>query len=281
VSLPASLGPPTGALPVLDIQLEGSGAELVPLLTALGSWCRPALRQGEGGTGRRAPVAVLSDAVLPVAPAVPWAVVSSDAGVLRAAGSAGLRCPDGVVPPGAAYVPPFVRTRLRAARGLAVHPVATWTAAGWQWPAYDGLLPEELVDTALGCAAAAAVRAEDGAAPAARKAVDRALAWGAPLVVSPPLADALELMAGEHVAVTDPDDIDAQAAALAGDDAQASRLSWQGHRWWEDRHDAAIVAARLAMRLLPGTARAAELRLAELGTPRNAEIHSRWAAAAL
>jgi len=282
VSTPAR--PPgggTGALPVLGVQLSGSGAELVPLLAELRAWCRPVvLRPGH----EVRPTALLFDAVPAAQPTLPWAVASRDAAVLSAAGSRGVPAPDGVVPTGAAYVPPFVRSRLRAVRGLGAAPVVTWTTAGWVYSERAGLLAENLVDTALGCCAAVAVET-DGADPIlALAAVERALAWGAPLVVSPALCSALSLRPGEHVAVAEDGALAAlvaRAAELAGDDRAASRLSWQGHRWWEDRHDAARTAAALAVRLLPATARSAELRMAELGTPPDAEIRQRWNAARL
>lgn len=268
----------TGALPVLGVQLSGSGAELVPLLAELRAWCRPVvLRPGH----EMRPSALLFDAVPTARPALPWAVASRDAAVLAAAGSRGVPAPDGVVPTGAAYVPPFVRSRLRAVRGLGAAPVVTWTTAGWVYSERAGLLAEDLVDTALGCAAVAVVEGAGQNPILASAAGERALAWGAPLVVSPALCSTLQLTPDEHVAVAEDGALAARAAELAADDRTASRLSWQGHRWWEDRHDAARTAAALAVRLLPATARSAELRMAELGTPPDAEIRQRWTACRL
>lgn len=274
---PANRG--AGAPPVLGVELSGSGAELVPLLAALRAWCRPVVLRPRNDLR---PAALLFDALPAAPPDLPWAVASRDPAVLAAAGSRGVRAPDGRVPPGAAYVPPFVRSRLRAARGLGGRPVVSWTSAGWAYSERAGLLPDDLVDTALGCAAVAVVDAS-GAAPvsagsagSAESAAERALAWGAPLVCSPSLCSALRLTPDEHVAVAKTGELTTRAADLAGDDRESSRLSWRGHRWWEDRHDAARTAAVLALGLLPGTARSAQLRMAELGTPPDAEVRQRW-----
>lgn len=259
-------------LPTLGLALTGSGAPLLPLLAALRSWCRPvSLRSAEDG----APVAVLADHVPAVEPAVPWAVVSPDPAVVEAAGERGHLTPDGAVDTGVAFVPPFVRERLRAARGLPARPVlrvggdphrggsATW----------DGTVtvPADLLDTAL---AGAAVVVVDTPAPA-----ERALAWGAPLVCPPVVADALGVGAGlrdgADAVLVLADDPDADLTALAADVRRLARLSWRGRRWWEQRHDPALLAARLAVDLLPSTPLAAQVRLAELGTRSAAHVRDR------
>ncbi len=263
---------PAVGLPVLGLSLHGDGDELLPLLGALRSWCRPTTLRG--ASGPRA-AAVLTDHVPdgwtgggdPAPFDVPWAVVSRDPSVLEQAGTHGRLLPDGVVPAGIAYVPPFVRERLRRARGLPDHVVLTadrrWTAA----PAVDRPVPDDLLDTALACASLVVA----GDVPTA----ERAMAWGAPTLCSAAVTGGLGLTdTPDAVVATDED-----PAVLVGDVRRLARLSWRGRRWWEERHDATLVAARLALELLPSRPGAARLRLAELGTPADAEVRSRLSAA--
>ncbi|MDQ1631255.1 MAG: hypothetical protein QOC80_1227 [Frankiaceae bacterium] len=259
---------PAVGLPVLGLSLHDDGDELLPLLGALRSWCRPTTLRGTSGLQ---PAAVLTDRV-PSSPIeapfdVPWSVVSRDPSVLEQAGARGRLLPDGVVPAGVAYVPPFVRERLRRARGLPEHAVLTadrrWTAG----PEVDRPVPGDLLDTALACASL--VVADD--LPTA----ERALAWGAPTLCSPTVAEALGLVGTPEAVVATNED----PAVLVGDVRRLARLSWRGRRWWEARHDATLVAAQLALEMLPSTPGAARLRLAELGTPTDAEVRSRLSAA--
>ncbi len=131
----------------------------------------------------------------------------------------------------------------------------------------DREVPDDLLDTALACASL--VVAED--VPT----TERALAWGAPTLCSVAVVEALGL-AGDHEAVVATDE---DPAVLVGDVRRLARLSWRGRRWWEVRHDATLVAAQLALELLPSSPAAARLRLAELGTPADAEVRARLSAA--
>lgn len=263
---------PAVGLPVLGLALRSDGDELLPLLTALRSWCRPTTLRGVSPQ----PVAVLTDHVPDAAPDVPWAVVSRDAAVLEQAENRGWLLPDGDVPTGVAYVPPFVRERLRRARGLPEQVVLTadrrWTGGQTSKQTGDRQVPDDLLDTALGCAGL--VVADDVAT------AERALAWGAPTLCTRSVAEALGLTQDGHAcdgnAVIA---VDEDPTLLVGDVRRLARLSWRGRRWWEGRHDAALVAAQLALTLLPSTPGAARLRLAELGTPAGAEVRSRLSAA--
>lgn len=137
------------------------------------------------------------------------------------AGDRGLLVPPRPAEPDARWVPPAVRRRLRAARGLPAAAVARHDGAGWHWPGSSGPLPVELVPTAVGCAAAAAVATADALATA--------LAWGTPAVADPVSAAALDARDGVEVLVAaEAEQRWALADRLAGDEALAAGLSWAG-----------------------------------------------------
>jgi hypothetical protein len=255
---------PDRDLPVLGLVLQGRGEELIPLLSALRRWCRPVLlRRFEGPVA-----ALLLDHLPDEEPNLPWRTVTRDHDVLAVAGERAFWAPDTATSPDAGFVPPFVRARLRAARGLPECPVLgpdrRWLSA--QAPP----VPDELFDTALACAAVAVAHDPTTA--------ERALAWGTPTVC--------DLRTAEALGVPRPPDgsdgvvaVEEDPLALAADPRRAAAFSWRGRRWWEDRHDPASLAARIAIDLLPSTPDAAQLRLAELATPSDAEVRTRLRAA--
>jgi hypothetical protein len=185
--------------------------------------------------------------------------------VVAAAGARAHLAPDGAVDDAVAFVPPFVRERLRAARGLPEWAVLRIEQGQASW---DGTLPvpPELLDTALACAAVVAVDEVVAA--------ERALAWGAPTCCPAEVAASLGVRAGgagrDAVLAVDED-----PEALAADVRRLARLAWRGRRWWEERHEPALLAARLAVDLLPSTPLAAQVRLAELGTRADAHVRQR------
>jgi hypothetical protein len=253
----------TAKAPVLGLALGGTGGDLVPLLAALRRWCDP---QSLPRAGR--PVAVLTDG-MPTSQShptltagVPYAVASRDREVLAGAGGRAVYPPDGASARGARYLPPFVRDRLRAERRL---PAAV-LRPDRQWPG-RGVVPEELMETAVACAAVVVADTPELA--------ERAMAWGTPLVCDTATAAALDLTDGVDVLVdADPQTI-IRAAALA------ARLSWCGRRSWERRHDAEHAAATLACWLLPSAPDVGLRQLAALGTPAQSAIIQRLRNAAL
>jgi hypothetical protein len=210
---------------------------------------------------------VLADHLPSPVPDVPWVVVSADPEVVEAAGARGHLAPDGAGAARVAFVPPFVRERLRAARRLPERAVLAVGADGDA--VWDGRLPvpADALDTALACAAVASI--------APPELLSRALAWGTPTTIPAATADALGLGVAQRegpdavVAVEEDPDV------LAADVRRLARLGWRGRRWWEIRHDPAPLAARLAVDLLPSTPLAARVRLAELGTPAGAHVRDR------
>lgn len=209
-----------------------------------------------------APAAYLWTSGGPVPPAgVPYAAwlpeVDADTDLLDAAaviltddvaaadriGRQALMVPASAPDPAATPVPPFVRRRLRAARGLPDTPLVRGDAAGWHWypnPADGGLaLDDDAVDAAIAVTAAAVTT---GAA------LLRVLAWGTPCVTDPASAEALGAGAAA-VVVTDPDDRLAAAAALAADPRAAARHHAAGTRLVRTRHNLRWSAAEMLRRL--------------------------------
>lgn len=241
---------------------------LLRLLAALRRWCQPvALGQEESrrlaGVVASDPAARRPDGV----PAAVWVESEQEAADCAAEVACGLASrPDlvtqfgdrGVLIPlgrpvtGAAFVPPFVRERLRRARGLPAAPYVEERAGGWYWRGQ--LLAEELTPTALAAAAVAVVETDTGAALAE--------SFGTPIVHEP-----------------------ADAAGLAADPMRAAKLSWQSRRRYVDSCDINWAAARVATLLVGPVMAAAQplsylrLRLAELNTPVTATVQSRVTAA--
>ena len=67
---------PAVGLPVLGLSLRSESDELLPLLAALRSWCRPTTLRGAAAL---LPAAVLTDYLPEVPFDVPWAVVRTPA----------------------------------------------------------------------------------------------------------------------------------------------------------------------------------------------------------
>ena len=276
-------------LPVLALLASRRPSdELMPLLTALTAHCLPVVPDA-GQPPPRA--AVLTDSRLPP-PDVPFAVwtpgpdelagatesaavvLTRDEQVLAEVGSRGLWVPLTRRSPAARPVSPFVRGRLRLARGLAPQAVVDEAGGALRWPGRAEPLTGDVLETALGCASAAVLLGPD--------VVLAALAWGTPVVTDPATAGQLGLRDGVHVLVHEmPGARRTLAGELARDDARAAALGWAGRRFVEQRHDVDTAAATLAGRLglVPRDPVAAlpQTLLAELGTPPGARIRTRLA----
>jgi glycosyltransferase involved in cell wall biosynthesis len=283
-------------LPLLGLALDRRPPEsLVPLLVALYRWCVPSTIE-PGAPEPAAVMATLSSAgrVPPGRPLALWvgsaaeagspaagraaAIVADQPATVDAAGDRGVLAPAGDHAAGRPVVSPFVRRRLRWARGLPSSAVLEQAEDGWRWPGLAEPLADDLVATAMACASAVAV-----AEPAR---LLEAMAWGAPCVGDPGSAEQVGAVADTHVLVgADAAERRRLAADLAADQALASRLSWAGRRLVERRHDAGRAAMRLVELLglrptLPGGALAsARLQLGLLGTPSDTKIASRFAEA--
>lgn len=186
-------------------------------------------------------------------------VLSTEAEAVAAAGEKGCLVPAGdTAVPDARPMPPFVRARLRKARGLPTDAVVSIDEgdAPFEWCG----LPcgRELIDTALAVAAAVDVRGGD---------VVRALAWGAPCVVDRTTARTYALSDDVDALVAD-EPRDAVTRILLDDDL-AARLSRAAREHYESRFDASRVAAAIARRLdlLPVGAPRLPALIAELGGP--------------
>jgi Glycosyl transferases group 1 len=283
-------------LPLLGLALERRPPEsLVPLLVALYRWCVPSTIE-PGAPEPAAVLATVSSAgrVPAGRPLALWAgsaaeaaspaarraaaIVADDPAVVEAAGDRGVPAPSGDHAAGRSPVSPYVRGRVRWARGLPEVAVLERDADGWRWPGLDGPLADDLVPTAMACASAVAVDRPDR--------LLEAMAWGAPCVGDPASAERVGAVDGTHLLVADsPAERGRLAAALAADRSLASRLSWAGRRLVERRHDAGRAAMALVGLLglrptLPGGAFAsARLQLGLLGTPTDATIAGRFAEA--
>src|SRR5262249_35427046 len=160
--------------------------------------------------------------------------LASDDGLVAEAGSKGLYLPPY---PGGLHdvgpVHPFVPSRLRRANALPDRALAEVRVAGRQllWcglPATDDLL-----DTALACAAVGVIRGP---------VLLRALAWGTPCVSDPGTAAAMGIpLEGAVVVVPERELVDA-AETLALERARPSSLSRAGRALYARRYDAAAVA---------------------------------------
>ncbi|MFL6297575.1 MAG: glycosyltransferase [Actinomycetes bacterium] len=283
-------------LPLLGLALDRRPPEsLVPLLMALYRWCVPSTVEAGAPEPAAVMATVASARRVPAGrPLALWvgsaeevgsaaagraaAILSDDPATVHAAGERGVLAPAADAAAGRSVVSPFVRRRLRWARGLPEAAVLEQAEDGWRWPGLADPLADYLAPTAMACASAVAVTE-----PAR---LLEAMAWGAPTVSDPASARRVGAVAGTHVLVgADADERRRLATELAADQALASRLSWAGRRLVEWRHDAGRAAMRLVELLglrptLPeGAFASARLQLGLLGTPSDANITSRFAEA--
>lgn len=185
--------------------------------------------------------------------------------VLDAAGGRGVYVPDMPRGDDARPMTPFVRRRLRTARGLPDVVIARSEDDTWYWNDSPVALPADLVPTAAG--SASAVVATGSGLPTA-------LAWAAPTVTDPDSAASLHAVDGVHVLVAaDPEERMRQARLLAGDDRLAARLGRAGRLMVLDRTDARHAAWTMLASLglpthpLAGSMSTLEHALDVLGTP--------------
>lgn len=169
-------------------------------------------------------------------------------------------------------IAPFVRARIRAARGLPEHAIAA-NRDGWTWSGER--VENGLADTAVAVAAAVTVIEPTEAV--------RALAWQAPIVTSPACAELVGMVDDVHCVVGATPAKRATAADwLAGDERTASRLSWRGRLLYERRHSwQASTEDVLGVIGVLGTWSPSRVmvRLGELGTPPTAPLVRRVTAA--
>lgn len=285
-------------LPLLGLALTRRPPhESLPLLVALHEWCLPATLDPAAGK----PAAVLATTEgLHLAPSgvrlALWAqaedtasdafrsadlVLSDDPAVVAMLGPRGLLAPTGRHIGHRRPMSPFVRARLRLERGLHPESLAVEREDGWYFGPADALAPidHDVIETALGAAAAAAVTDPGW--------LLRAFAWGTPTVTTAATAALVGAGPGDVLIGESADTRTAAAADLAGDEAQASRLSWRGYRRVEqlDAERAALVFVdRLSLwpevppRPAPPTP-TLELALRLLGTPQDAHVRTRLAEA--
>jgi len=185
------------------------------------------------------------------------AVLATDLAVASAAGEKGCFVPsDDLAVADARPVPPFVRARLRKARGLPADAVVSIDdrVGVFQWCGQP--CGRDSIDTALALAAVVDVRGSD---------VVRALAWGAPCVVDTETARTFRLTDGVDALVAD-EPRDAIRRVL-DDGHLAARLGRAAREHYEAQFDPARVAAIVARRLdlLPIGAERLPALIAELG----------------
>lgn len=188
-------------------------------------------------------------------------VLSTVDDVVDAAGGKGRLVPE--LPPStsdARPIPPFVRARLRAARGLPAVAIASFGVeqVGLVWCGMPSA--DDLVDTAFAVASVVAVVGRD---------IVRALAWGAPCVTDPDTASAVGLTEADDVAIGPRHALLATAQEIAIDDARSARMSRASRQLYESRFDDERVVLDVLRRLeiMPrGRARLVAL-IDELGGP--------------
>lgn len=167
---------------------------------------------------------------------------------------------------------PFIRRRLRQVRGLGETTLATGNESGWNWDQDPELLPEDLVDTAAGSAAAVI---------ATGPALGVSLGWAAPTVTDPGSAAAIGAIDGTHVLVAPDHDRRVKLASdLAKNEALSARLSWAGWLLHRSQTDVKFAADEVLRRLgiaahpVAGMLATLEDQFDVLGTPPDA--HARW-----
>ncbi|MBJ7611570.1 MAG: hypothetical protein JF924_04530 [Candidatus Dormibacteraeota bacterium] len=265
---------------------------LEPLLVEASSWCRPLALDPAAGR----PAAILATAAaaerLPGTPVLGlWtrapeeaasplgcraaAIVSDERGIVAAAGARGVFAAGELPGRGPRPMPPFVRERLRACRGLPPVALLEQTPVGWRWAGGPEPLDEDLVATAMGCASAVV-------ATEPRRLLE-ALAWGAPCVTSEEAADEVGAVVPRDLLVgRDGGERLQLATRLAGDPEQSAELSWAGRKLIERWYDAGRAALRLVdlLGLRPEAPESpVALELALLGTPDDGPVVARLIAA--
>jgi len=197
------------------------------------------------------------------------AIVASNDEIVAAAGARGILVAPGAEPQLATrFVPPAVRARLRAARGLPAHAVAVIDDDGAEW--CDEPVADDVRDTALACAAVAVVRGAWAL---------RAMAWGTPLVTDAATCAALGAVDGRDLVVARADPC-ATVEALLDDSAQLARLSWKARRFYERHHDLrSAVTQLLGMLHIPNVMTPPTARLqavfTQMWTPSDAPAFAR------
>jgi hypothetical protein len=279
--------------PVVSVIGSDPPPALLRLLAAMRRWCLPVAAGQEHGRRPVAVVCVSSATAAPTGlPTAVWVTSTEELARLRPDAAARVLLladpdladptdcrlvgvppePEGEVRP---YLPPWVRARIRQARGLPDRAVVEQTGTGWRWSGRAAPLPRDAVESALAVAAAAVV-GEPGP-------LRDALGYGTPTVTSP--ATARTAGAPTHAVVLETDAGERLAAArrLAADGVAAARLSLAAREHHVRRHDIRHAAAATMTRLLaaPNTPQCAwawsQAVLAELGTPRGARINRRLA----
>jgi hypothetical protein len=167
-------------------------------------------------------------------------------------------------------VAPFVRARIRAARGLDERAIAEH-GEGWTWQSQAVDNVDELLDTVLGLASAVVSGLPSDAI--------RALAWGAPLVTSPETARLIGATDGiQCVVASDQHSRRERAAEVASNARLAARMSWHGRMLYEQQHSlqacCEAVLSAVGMRGTWGPSSLTTL-LGELGTRPSAHIMDR------
>jgi hypothetical protein len=166
----------------------------------------------------------------------PVLALSSEPHVLDAARAHGI--PARIVPhvevePESAPVAPFVRERIRRARGLGEGILVEDHAGRWRWNE-DVDVEGELIPTALAAAAAAYL-----SSPAA---VVRAMSWGCPLVAPAATLAATGATAGVDSVADDGGDPVEQLRRLAADPPGAAALSRAARARYEAAHSVSACA---------------------------------------
>ncbi len=259
---------------------------VVPLLAAACRWCRP--RTIDPAAGR--PDAILApisfaERMRGSLPVALWAttaeeadspieqraaaIVSDDLQIVDRAGTRGVLAAVERHAEHRQMMPPFVRERLRRARGLPAVCLLEQASDGLRWAGRPEPLGPDIVATAIACASAVAVRDW--------RLLLEALAWGAPCVTDAASAERVGAIPGTHVLVAEREpDHRTLATSLATDQELAARLSWAGRQLVERRHDAGRAAIRLVelLGLREHQATGAMFELSRLGTPSSSTIRS-------
>lgn len=218
-------------------------------------------------------------------------VLLTDAPAVAARHDRALVVPAGGDPGGARLMPPFVRRRLRAARGLPAVTVLTADGSTARWFADPPVHPDPAAGMVLAVAGAAVdPDASDvvttalglaSAVVATGPAATHALHWGAPTVTDAATASALGARHDVHLLVVrGAADRLSASVELAGDLRRAARLSHAGHRLARTTCDlgwtAAVVLRRLGLSGRPGDpVGRLDAVLADLPTPADSPARAR------